>query len=140
MEILVPVDGSNCTKQMLAYLSTHDELFTKDNHYTVVHVTPKLSARVCAAFPVADIKAYYDKENEAVLRPVRTFFKKRGIEAEFHGVVGIAADVLVKMAEKKKFDLLLMGSHGRGSALNLVMGSVATKVVAGTKTPVLLIR
>ena len=140
MKILVPVDGSGCTKRMLAYLSTHDELFTKDNHYTVVHVTPRLSARVCAALPVADIRAYYNKENEAVLRPVRAFFKKQGMDADFKGLVGNAAHILAEMARKKTFDLLVMGSHGRGSVGNLIMGSVATVVVASTETPVLLIR
>jgi nucleotide-binding universal stress UspA family protein len=33
-----------------------------------------------------------------------------------------------------------MGSHGHGSLSNLVLGSVATKVLAQCGTPVLLIR
>ena len=33
-----------------------------------------------------------------------------------------------------------MGSHGHGNLGNLVLGSVATKVLAGSKLPVLLIR
>ena len=34
----------------------------------------------------------------------------------------------------------MMGSHGQGSIHNLVMGSVATKLLAGCKVPVLLVR
>jgi nucleotide-binding universal stress UspA family protein len=34
----------------------------------------------------------------------------------------------------------MMGSHGHGTLGSLVMGSVATKVLAGCKTPVLLVR
>jgi nucleotide-binding universal stress UspA family protein len=33
-----------------------------------------------------------------------------------------------------------MGSHGHGTLVNLVMGSVATKVLAQSKIPVLLVR
>ena len=44
------------------------------------------------------------------------------------------------LAQKIKPDLILMGSHGHGSLGNLVMGSVATKVMAHTKVPVLLVR
>jgi nucleotide-binding universal stress UspA family protein len=33
-----------------------------------------------------------------------------------------------------------MGSHGHGTFKNLIMGSVATKVLANCKVPVLLIR
>jgi len=35
---------------------------------------------------------------------------------------------------------IVMGSHGRRNLANLVMGSVATKVLATTQTPVLLVR
>ncbi|MDP4770616.1 MAG: universal stress protein, partial [Limnohabitans sp.] len=38
------------------------------------------------------------------------------------------------------FDLVVMGSHGHGTLGNLVMGSVATQVLANCKVPVLLVR
>ena len=43
-------------------------------------------------------------------------------------------------AEKGKFDLLVMGSHGHGTLTNLVLGSMATKVIAHCGVPVLLVR
>jgi len=36
--------------------------------------------------------------------------------------------------------LVMMGSHGHGALANLVTGSVATKVLALSKVPVLLVR
>jgi nucleotide-binding universal stress UspA family protein len=36
--------------------------------------------------------------------------------------------------------MVIMGSHGHSTLGNLVMGSVATKVLAHCKTPVLLVR
>jgi nucleotide-binding universal stress UspA family protein len=44
------------------------------------------------------------------------------------------------MAKGDKFDLIVMGSHGHGALAGLLMGSVATKVLALSKTPVLLVR
>ena len=41
---------------------------------------------------------------------------------------------------KGRFDLVVMGSRGHGSFVNLVLGSVATKVLSETQVPVLLIR
>ena len=38
------------------------------------------------------------------------------------------------------YDLIVMGSHGHGAIANLVLGSVANKVVALSKVPVLLVR
>jgi nucleotide-binding universal stress UspA family protein len=54
--------------------------------------------------------------------------------------VGAAGDVIAKMATDGDFDLVMMGSHGHNTLANLVMGSVATKVMAHCGTPVLLIR
>ncbi|HWS05017.1 MAG TPA: universal stress protein, partial [Burkholderiaceae bacterium] len=39
-----------------------------------------------------------------------------------------------------KFDLVIMGSHGHSALANLVMGSVATQVLAHCHVPVLLVR
>ena len=54
--------------------------------------------------------------------------------------IGHAAENIAGLAEKGKFDLVMMGSHGHGTLGNLVMGSVATKVMAHCGTPVLLVR
>jgi nucleotide-binding universal stress UspA family protein len=48
--------------------------------------------------------------------------------------------VIAALANKGKFDLLMMGSHGHSTLGNLVMGSVATKVMAHCTAPVLLVR
>ncbi len=60
--------------------------------------------------------------------------------AEFVSKVGPAAEVIAKQADSGSFDLLLRGSHGHGSVANVVMGSVATKALAHSKVPVLLVR
>ena len=40
MNILLAVDGSKYTKKMLAYLTTHDGIFSASNTYTVLTVQP----------------------------------------------------------------------------------------------------
>ena len=44
------------------------------------------------------------------------------------------------LVEGEGYDLLVMGSHGHGALANLVMGSVATNVLAHCGVPVLLVR
>ena len=36
--------------------------------------------------------------------------------------------------------MIVMGSHGHGALINLVVGSVATEVLAACKLPVLIVR
>ena len=54
--------------------------------------------------------------------------------------MGEPGDEISDFATKGSFDLVVMGSHGHGLFKNLVLGSVATKVLAGCKVPVLLVR
>jgi nucleotide-binding universal stress UspA family protein len=141
MKILIPVDGSNYTKRMLAYLVTHDEWLGGANAFTVLHVTPPVPPRAAAVLEKELLKSYYTEEAEKVFKPIRAFFaKKPGLSVNFSSKTGHAADVISQMATKDKFDLIVMGSHGMGSLSNLVMGSVATKVLANCAVPVLLVR
>ena len=140
MKILIAADGSDYTKRMLAYLAAHDEWLGPRHQYTVLNVVAAVPARAASAIDRDALKAYYAETNEAVFKPIRSFFKKQGIEADFVGKVGHAGEVIAKLADSQGFDLLVMGSHGHSVLGSLVMGSVSTKVLAGCKTPVLLIR
>lgn len=140
MNILLAADGSLYTKRMLAYVAAHDEWLGALHHYVVVTAVPGLPPRAVAFLDGEMVKSFYRDEAEKVFKPIRAFFKQRGIEAEFVSKVGPPSAVIAKLANGSKFDLLLMGSHGHGSVANVILGSVATKVLASSKVPVLLVR
>lgn len=140
MNILLAADGSPYTKRMLAYVAAQSEWLGAHHRYVVVTAVPGIPPRAAAALGRDVVKGYYDDEAEKIFKPIRTFFKGRGIAVEFVSKVGSAADVIAKQANGGSYDLLMMGSHGHGSMVNAVMGSVATKVIAQCKTPVLLVR
>ncbi|MCM0608521.1 MAG: universal stress protein [Ideonella sp. WA131b] len=140
MKILVAADGSSFTKKMLAYLAAHDDWLGAQHDYTVITAVPAVPPRAAAVIDKTTLKGYYDDSADKVLKPIRSFFGKQGIKADFVGKVGPAADLIADTATKGRFDLVMMGSHGHGTLKNLVLGSVATKVLAQCSTPVLLIR
>lgn len=141
MKILIPVDGSPYTKRMLGYLAAHDEWLGGAHTYTVLHVVAAVPARAAAVIDRDTLKKYYQDEAEKVFKPIRAFFgKKTGLDVSYVGKTGSAADSVANLATKGGYDLIVMGSHGQGTLTNLVMGSVATKVLANCKTPVLLVR
>jgi nucleotide-binding universal stress UspA family protein len=139
MKILVAIDGSAFSQRLLDYLATHDWL-GKGHRCTVLNAVPAVPPHAASMLDRQLLKDYYAEEGEKVLQPAREFFAKQGIEAEFVSKVGSPASVIATMAEAEKFDLLVLGSHGHSSLTNLVMGSVATKVVANCGVPVLLVR
>jgi nucleotide-binding universal stress UspA family protein len=140
MKILAAIDGSSYTKRMLAYIAAHDEWLGSRHDYTVFYAVPPVPPRAAAVLDPALLKTHYDEESQKIFKPVRTFFDKQGLKASFVAKVGPAADTIAGFARKGRFDLLVLGSHGHGTLTNLVLGSVATKVIAQCETPVLLIR
>ncbi|MET3916432.1 nucleotide-binding universal stress UspA family protein [Variovorax sp. OAS795] len=140
MRILLAVDGSEYTARMLDYLAAHKEWSQAGHAFTVFNAVLPVPHRA-AAFAGPDlVHSYYDDEARVVLEPVRAALAAHDIEAVFAHKVGHAADEIAAFAQNGKFDLLVMGSRGQGALSNLVLGSVAMKVLARCAVPVLLVR
>lgn len=140
MKILLAVDGSAYTKKMLAYLTTHEEVFSPDNDFTLFTVQSPLPPRARAAVGKDIADGYYADEAQKITAPVVKFLQRHGMAPKVIHKVGPAGEMIAKAAEAGKFDLVMMGSHGHSALGNLVMGSVATQVLAHCKVPVLLVR
>jgi nucleotide-binding universal stress UspA family protein len=140
MKILLAVDGSEYTARMLDYLAAHKEWSNAGHAFTVFNAVLPVPHRA-AAFAGPDlVHNFYDGEARDVLDPVRAALAVHGIEAAFAHKVGHPADEIAAFATHGKFDLVIMGSRGHGALANLVLGSVAMKVLARCTVPVLLVR
>ena len=140
MKILLAVDGSAYTKKMLAYVAAHDELFAASNDFTLITVQTPLPPRARAAVGAEIANQYHADEAAKVTGPVVKFLKRHGITPQVVHKTGAPGELIAKQAEAGGFDLVMMGSHGHGALGNQVMGSVATKVLAHCKVPVLMVR
>ena len=139
MKILLAVDGSPYTKKLLAYLAAH-ELFSPKNDYTAVTAQVVLPSQARSALGKELVNKYYEEEGLRVMAPVTKYLQRHGITPKFVWKTGRPSELIAKTATEGKFDLVVMGSHGHGALLNLVMGSVATEVLASCKVPVLIVR
>jgi nucleotide-binding universal stress UspA family protein len=139
MKVLFAADGSDCTRRALDYLITHDwpGLGSKVSVFTVALPVPH---RAAAFAGPQLVHLYYEDDAEQVLRPVRERLAGSRAEVDYSYVVGHPAQAIVHKAESEHFDLIVMGSHGHGALANVVLGSVATRVLATCRIPVLLMR
>jgi len=140
MKILMAVDGSHVTKRMLSYVAAHDELLGPGHEYTLVHVVAPVPAYAASLLQAGTLETYYREEAEKVFHPIRGFTDQQGWKVRLVHEHGHAADVIAALAESGHADIVLMGTHGHSSLGNVVLGSVATGVLARCKVPVLLIR
>ncbi len=91
-------------------------------------------------FRATVIQEYYLDEANKVIEPVRTFLDRHPIRYRCERVVGSATAEVVGSRQREKAQMILMGTHGRGLLVRVVMGSVAQHIAADCDVPVLLVK
>ncbi len=141
MKILVAVDGSSCSVRAVQGMYSHAGWFREPPAITLMTVHPPLPTKRAAAWAGREaVEKYYREECETALAPARKMLDELGLSYDTVMKVGEVADEITKYAAKQGCDLIVMGTHGRTGIKNLVLGSVATKVLAASKVPVLLFK
>jgi nucleotide-binding universal stress UspA family protein len=140
MNILLAVDGSPFTKKAVAFVLAHQEEWLASGQLHVLNVQMQMPPRVRAMAGADMVRTYLDEQAQAVLRPIRRVLDRSGLSYTAGFAVGHAAEEIVKAQERTKSHMIAMGSHGHGSALGLIMGSVAQTVLSRATVPVLVVR
>ena len=140
MKILLPVDGSECTRRMVAYIGAHEEMFGPQHDYVMLLALSPLPANVASLLDPVAFDEYCSGEIERVFGPLRGFAAQNGWRVRLETANGEAGPAIAQFAQREKADLIVMGSHGRNALANVVLGSVATSVLANCGIPVLVIR
>jgi len=140
MKILVPVDGSDYTKRMLAIIAARDDLLGPGHEYVLLHVVPPIPSYAARFLDRGVIDDYYREQAEAVLAPVKRFADQQQWKVRVAHAHGNAAEMIAATAESENVDLIVMGTHGHSALGSTLLGSVASGVLARGKQPVLLVR
>ena len=141
MKILIAVDGSPYSIKAVKHVIKHFNWFSSAPDLHLLHVKLPLPPGRARSFLGNDVvNNYYQEEAEAALAPSEKLLRKHEIPFRTGYKVGEIAHEIQAYAKKNKIDMIVMGSHGHGALSNLVMGSVATKVLASTTAPVLIVR
>lgn len=140
MKILLPVDGSDYTQRMLNYIAEHDELLGSGHEYLAFTAVPPVPPNAARHVDRGTLDEYYRDQAEEVLAPVRAFAEKKGWTLRTAYAHGHAAEAIANFAKTEKPALIVMGSHGHAALRSVMLGSVASGVLARCQTPVLLIR
>ena len=141
MKFLFPVDGSECSLSALdRFIDILPALDGKPD-ITLIYVHPQLPYPRAVAWAGAEVvKKYYDEESDTALAKAQKRMELTGLPFKVEKRIGDPAHEIVKFAEKETCAIIAMGTHGRSALSNLLMGSVATKVLAAGKVPVLFLK
>jgi len=133
-QILVPLDFGEASEVALGYGRALAATFGASLH--VVHVMENPFLRPSAIDPYQLKAAAAARLNQRLTDDDRTALQA-------HAVLETSdnpAEEIVKYAKARAIDLIVMGTHGRGALAQLLVGSVAERVVRTAPCPVLTVR
>jgi len=139
-KILLPVDGSKGSARAARHLADLAQK-VKEVEVHLVNVQPPgddwMVRRMIKKDELAKMEAEW---SEAALAPAREVLQKAGVRSVEHSAQGDVAQTIVHLAEKLDCDQIVMGTRGLTALGDLLMGSVARKVLHLTKIPVTLVK
>jgi len=140
MKILVAVDGSKSSLHAVKYAAKLSANMRSSDVITLITVHDDQGLRLAKRYVgKAEVGDYLREMSEKELKLSLSVLTKAGIKHNTIIQTGHVAETISKFANKG-FDLLVMGAKGRGSIVDLLIGSVAQRVLATCKKPVLLIK
>jgi nucleotide-binding universal stress UspA family protein len=142
MKILLAVDGSKYSLDAVDCVINHADWYREKPTVELVTVhapVPKLP-RMGLVVGKNQIQRYYEEEGAAALAASKKKLDAAGIAYKATVMVGQVAESIVQHASKSRCDLIVIGTHGRTEAGNMLLGSTATKVLHISRTPVMLVR
>jgi len=139
MKILLAVDGSEYSRRAASFVAKNIGSLAKAPEIHCLHVhAPMPYPGAAKALGKGAIEKYQREESEAALAVAKK--ELAALDPTYSWCAGDVVEEIGNYVKKNKIDLIVIGSHGRGSLAALTLGSVAMKVLAAVKTPALIIR
>lgn len=139
MKVLFASDGSECSNRAVHYLLKSLRGQVKDLTVTLFYVDQPMLDRVAAALGEQRVAQIHQENSDVNLKDARQRLRRAGIDFDETHTAGNAALCIARKAETGKYDLVLMGSHGRSALKSVLLGSVTARVLAECKVPVLVV-
>jgi nucleotide-binding universal stress UspA family protein len=134
--ILVPIDGSPCSDLVVSHAL--EIARAMGGAVIFLFVMDTLSAYREGVVSVAEARDALTVEGQGIVDRALSAARDAGVGAEDELVEGTPAEVIAQRAAF--FDLVVMGSHGKGLFKRITMGSVTEAVLHRVTRPLLVVR
>jgi nucleotide-binding universal stress UspA family protein len=141
MKILIAIDGSKSAQRAVKYAIVLAKQLAAPPHITLVTVHDDTGLRHLAKrLPKNGLEDYFRDLSDHDLKPTRKLLDKAGVPHDMVIKLGHVVEQILETANSEKFDMLVLGSKGRSGLSDLVLGSVAHRLIALARQPVVLVK
>ena len=140
MRIMLAVDNSPVAARAARFVVRLASRLAEQPHVVLLNADEPLLQSVAVHLGVKGVAKYHADNGKYALKPARAVLNRAGVTYEEKLLVGDPAETIVNQAKLGKFDLIVMGSHGRSAFQSALLGSVATKVLSHSQLPVTIVR
>uniref|UniRef100_A0A7C4EMW2 Universal stress protein n=1 Tax=Fundidesulfovibrio putealis TaxID=270496 RepID=A0A7C4EMW2_9BACT len=135
--VLVPVDGSQCSRNAAVYAA--HLIGHQGAKMTLLHVWEPLPMTI-GGEEAQELKAEQEAKAMALLEEYRALVAPCGVKVRLVARPGRPEHVILNVQEELDCDLIVLGARGQSELEELLMGSVASKVLHNATCPVLVTR
>jgi nucleotide-binding universal stress UspA family protein len=139
-KFLVPIDNSDTAKRALGYAIKLAKESGAALHIVSAHEPPIVYGEVALHVSPEEAERTLEKYTQVILKAAAARAKRAGVKYATESLSGDIPHELVKAAKENGCDAIVMGTRGMGAIANLMMGSVATKVIHLSELPVTLVK
>jgi len=138
--ILVPTDGSECSKKAVEYAGNLAQKLSAKVHVLFVCETNYAGLWYYHILDEA-VSKKIEQKGKAVAEETAQLLRDSGVDqVQVHIEEGHPGEVITDSADRLRADLIVMGTHGRRGLERSLMGSVAREVANTTNVPLLLVK
>lgn len=139
-KILLPVDGSEGSVRAARHVAGIAAM-VKDLEVHLVNVQPLGDDWMVRRMIKSEELAKMEQEwAESAIAPVRAVLGATGVTCVDHVAQGEVAETITRLARELACDQIVMGTRGHGALRDLLLGSVAIKVLHLANVPVTLVK
>ncbi|MGV8892358.1 MAG: universal stress protein [Burkholderiaceae bacterium] len=138
-KILIPCDGSDNALRAVRYAASIAK-GNSDIQLELLYVQDPVLVKIHAALTAQEIDRWQSEEADLSLQPAKKILESEGVPYQVSRRAGAFANEIARHVREKQCDAIIMGTRGMSPLANVMIGSVATKVVHLVDVPVTLIK
>jgi len=138
LRVLIPIDGSENSLRAVRLVIRKAPLYKEPLEIHLLNVQHPFPGTIRGVHKEAE--QFHHEEGLKALAAARKLLDDAGVKYAYHISVGEASEVIAHYVRDKKIEQIVMGTRGAGPVANMLLGSVATKVLHRVDVPVLLVK